>query len=37
MKAALVALLGDSRVYYDVDAKRGQKDAAVEKADGSVV
>ena len=37
MRAALVALLGDSRVYYDMDAKRGQKDAAVEKADGSVV
>ena len=37
MRAALVALLGDSRVYYDMDAKRGQKDAAVEKVDGSVI
>lgn len=37
MKSVLVGLLNDSRVYYDLDAKPGEKDAIVERSDGSAL
>lgn len=35
MKTLLVGLLNESRVYYDLTAKAGEKDAIIEKPDGT--
>lgn len=35
MKSVIVGLLNDSRVYYDIEAKPGDKDAIIERPDGS--
>lgn len=35
MRAIIVGLLNDSRVYYDIDAKPGEKDAIIERPDGT--
>jgi hypothetical protein len=37
MKAVLVGLLNDSRVYYDMEAGAGEKDAIIEKPNGSSI
>lgn len=37
MKAALVGISGDDKLYYIVDAAPGDKDGVVERDDGSVV
>lgn len=35
MKSVIVGLLNDSRVYYDLEAKPGQKDAIIERPNGT--
>lgn len=37
MKAALVGVSGGDRLYYIVDAERGEKDGIIERDDGSTV
>jgi len=37
MKAVLVGTFDDNKVYYDIDAKAGQKDGAIVRPDGSSV
>jgi hypothetical protein len=37
MKSILVGLLNDSRVYYNAEAKPGEKDAIIEKPDGTTI
>lgn len=37
MKAVLVALVGEDKIYYNLDAQRGEKDAIMERPDGSTV
>lgn len=35
MRAVLVAISAGNRVYYDIDSKPGERDAIVEKPDGT--
>lgn len=35
MKSIIVGLLNDSRVYYDLEAKPGDRDAIIERPDGT--
>jgi hypothetical protein len=37
MKAILVGTFDGNKVYYDIEAKSGQKDGAIVKSDGSTV
>ena len=37
MKAALVGVSGGDRLYYIVDAERGEKDGVIERDDGTTV
>ena len=37
MKAALVGVSGGDRLYYIVDAERGEKDGVIERDDGSTI
>ena len=37
MRAVLVGLIGKDKVFYDLDAGRGQKDGILEKENGSTV
>lgn len=37
MKSIIVGLLNDSRVYYDLEAKPGERDAIIERPDGSSI
>lgn len=37
MRAVLVAISAGNRVYYDLDSRPGEKDAIVEKADGTTI
>ena len=37
MKAVLVGTFDGNKVYYDVEAKAGQKDGAIVRGDGSTV
>lgn len=37
MRAVLVGIIGRDKLFYDLDAKLGQKDAIVERENGSTV
>lgn len=37
MKSVIVGLINDSRVYYDLEAQPGEKDAIIERPDGTSV